>query len=114
MCNDCNSHDHRKCVADESPKTQWAIVELFGHQKIAGQLSEATIGGCSFVRVDVPPAGGNPGFTKMYGNGAIYAINFVSEDVARRAANHYEVRPVQNYELPKLPAGRSESEEDNL
>ena len=87
----------------EQPKIeQWAVVELFGHQKIAGLLTEATIGGCSFVRVDVPENGDSPGFTKLYGNGAIYAISFVTEDIARRAASYYEVKPVQSYELPKL------------
>jgi hypothetical protein len=81
---------------------QWAVVELFGHQKIAGLLTEATIGGCSFVRVDVPENGSSPGFTKLYGNGAIYAISFVTEEIARRAASYYEIKPVQSYELPKL------------
>jgi hypothetical protein len=33
---------------------QWCIVELFGHTKIAGKVSEAQIGGQSFIRVDVP------------------------------------------------------------
>ena len=32
----------------------WCIVELFGHQRIAGKVSEQTIGGGAFVRVDVP------------------------------------------------------------
>lgn len=32
----------------------WCIVELFGHQRIAGLVTEQTIGGCNFVRVDVP------------------------------------------------------------
>ena len=90
-------------MEEEKKQDQWAVVELFGHQKIAGLLTEATIGGCSFVRVDVPAIGDAAGFTKLYGNGAIYAISFVSEDIARRAASYYEVKPVQSYELPKLP-----------
>ncbi len=32
----------------------WCLVELFGHQQIAGWVTEATIGGCALVRVDVP------------------------------------------------------------
>ena len=42
---------------DQQPEKafeQWAIVEIFGHQRIAGKVTEQTIGGCSFVRVDVP------------------------------------------------------------
>lgn len=32
----------------------WCIVESFGHERIAGRVTEQTIGGCSFIRVDVP------------------------------------------------------------
>ena len=32
----------------------WCIVELFGHNQIAGKVTEQAIGGQSFVRVDVP------------------------------------------------------------
>lgn len=54
---------------------QWAVVELFGHQVIAGMVSEQVIGGQGFVRVDVPAVNGSQAFTKFYGAGAIYAIS---------------------------------------
>lgn len=84
---------------------QWAIVELFGHQRIAGRVTEQTIGGCAFVRVDVPECeavGSNPptqAFTKLFGNGAIYGISFVDEATARMAARQLRVRPINAFEL---------------
>ena len=81
---------------------QWAIVELFGHTKVAGLISECTMGGCSFVRVDVPPVEGAQGFTRLLGNGAIYAINFVDEAIARHVAKHIMAKPVQVYEMPQI------------
>jgi hypothetical protein len=87
----------------ESPKfEQWATVELFGHSRIAGLISEQTIGGCSFLRVDVPATDETPAFTKLYGNGAVYAISFVKEEIARAAVKAYRVRPVSEYEIPEL------------
>ncbi len=80
----------------------WAIAELFGHQKIAGRLTEQTIGGCHFIRVDVPAFEDSPAFTKLYTQGAIYGVTFVSEQIARAAAQSYRVAPVNVYELRNL------------
>jgi hypothetical protein len=92
---------------------QWGVVELFGHQKIAGKISEETIGGCSFVRVDVPALPerhvnhyGSPerqgpiaGYTKLFGQGAIYAITFVDEILATGTAAALRVMPIESYTL---------------
>lgn len=72
----------------------WAIVELFGHQKIAGEISDQTIAGVTFLRVDVPEMDGQDGFTRFFGASAIYSITPVSEEVARLAAGRLSVRPV--------------------
>lgn len=87
----------------------WCIVELFGHQRIAGLVTEQTIGGSSFVRVDVPANGDTPEYTRLFGNGAIYAINPVSETVARAAAAQYRSVPVSIYDFPELRALTSQT-----
>ena len=82
----------------------WCIVELFGHQRIAGLVTEESIGGSSFVRVDVPANDDQPAYTRLFGNGAIYAINPVSETIARAAAAQYRSVPISIYEFPELRA----------
>jgi len=81
---------------------QWAIVELFGHQRIAGRVSEQTIGGCSFVRVDVPEIKGNPGYTKLYGNSAIYAVTITDEQTARAAAQYLKPIPMDAWTITNM------------
>ena len=85
---------------------EWAIIELFGHQKMAGHVTNATIGGASFIRVDVPQVGEGqkyiPAFTRFLGASSIYAINPVSETVARAAACSYRSAPVHAYDIPEL------------
>ena len=69
---------------------------------MAGKISEATVGGCQFVRVDVPPDGERSAYTRLLGQGAIYAINIVSEEVARAAASALRIEPVSVYDLGPL------------
>ncbi len=75
------------------------VVELFGHQKISGKVSEQTIGGNGFIRVDVPQTTRRDGFTKFYGGGAIYAMTPVSEQVAKLMAERLQSEPVSEYTL---------------
>lgn len=105
----------------------WGIVELFGHQQIAGRISEATIGGCSFVRVDVPVADeahmDEWRYTRYFGQGAIYALNPTSEAVARIKArscqeppfsyevNHSMVQQEVDRRMKALAAPRGEHQE---
>lgn len=95
---------------------QWCIVELFGHQVIAGRVTEQVVGGSSFIRVDVPETDGQPAFTRFYGNGAIYSFTPVSEQVARLAIKRYTPKPVTIY-IPDLqlpaPAKSNPFDEDD-
>jgi hypothetical protein len=86
------------------PFDHWAIVEIFGHVRLAGRVTEATIGGCAFVRVDVPAVDGEAAYTRLYGQGAIYSITLVTEDTARRAAAQVREQPLTIY-LPPLRLG---------
>lgn len=79
----------------------WAILELFGHVRLGGRVTEATIGGCSFLRVDVPKADGGIAFTRYLGNGAIYSMTPVTEEVARRVGNGSAQAPIKPWEMPR-------------
>ncbi len=78
-----------------------ALVEIYGHQKYAGRVTEQTIGGCNFVRVDIPETPDAKPFTKLFGQGAIFSITPIEEDVARHLAKSYGNPPVAVYELPR-------------
>ena len=78
----------------------FAIVEIMGHQKYAGRVSEQTIGGQAFVRVDVPDVEGQKGFTKLFGGGSIFCITPTTEEIAKAVAKAHAHVPVQPYELP--------------
>jgi hypothetical protein len=77
----------------------WVIVELFGHSQIAGRCSEQNIAGTNMLRIDVPETDKNPPFTRFLGHGAIYAINPVTEEVARSWAKSLQVQPITTWDV---------------
>lgn len=99
------------------PFDHWAVVELFGHTQIAGRVSETTVGGCPFVRVDVPATDSQPAFTRLLGNGAIYSMTICEKEVVYEALKHYRPRPVSSFTFPGLtpPGGIQQSliDDDN-
>jgi len=107
--------------SDSTPFDVWAMVELFGHSKIAGRVSEQVVAGQGFVRVDVPALPADkyhpeqPAMTRLYGPGAIYSITPVSEEIAVRAAQSIRVAPVSIYmTMPQLSAGDDNDPDDDM
>lgn len=65
----------------------WAILELMGHRKIAGRVSEVTVAGTQLIRVDVPGAEETV-VTQYYGGSAIYCMTPCDEAAARETLNY--------------------------
>lgn len=80
---------------------EWAILELLGHRRLAGYLTEQQIGGATFLRIDIPSAEPNTlTATQYYAPSAVYGITPTTEDVARKVAAGSWSAPVQRWELP--------------
>jgi hypothetical protein len=80
----------------------WCIVELMGHNVIAGYVTEQVIGGAAMLWVDVPaiPDETRQAFTKFFAPSAIYGITPTSEEHARTAAEKIRARPVDLWIVP--------------
>jgi hypothetical protein len=83
-------------MTDEKPDTfdAWAIIEIMGHDRYAGRVTEEAIGGCAFVRVDVPGTPEQAAFSKLFGQGAIFSITPCTEQEALRAVERFQSRPL--------------------
>lgn len=80
---------------------QWAILEIMGHQRYAGRVSEETIAGAAFLRIDIPAKKDQPAFTKLFSPASVYAITPCSEELARGVAEQLSQVPISIYELPE-------------
>lgn len=87
----------------EAPETTaytgWAVLELMGHRRLAGYVSEAAQYGTAQIRIDIPTEDGQPPITQFYGGASIYCLTPVTEEAARAVAKHHRPAPVQPYEL---------------
>lgn len=92
----------------------YAVVELFGHQRIAGRVSEQVIAGQGFIRVDVPTIGEMKGFTRLFGPGAIYSIIPTDEEVVQRVLFHIRPRPIEPFYLKSKEEIEEERQEYDL
>lgn len=93
----------------------WGLLELFGHQRLAGALSDMTIGGCHFIRIDVPAVDDVPGYTRFFTNAAIYGMTITTQEVAVGLAARLRAKPVQAYEIagPKALSAEGVGETDD-
>lgn len=79
---------------------QWCVVEIMGHKKFAGRVTEGAFG---LVQIDVPESGPDlPAFTKLFGAAAIYGMTPCTEETARAVARGLRLLAFQTYELPSL------------
>jgi hypothetical protein len=102
-------------MGQDTPTTieGWAIVELFGHNKIAGYITTAIIGTSGMLRCDVPTTEGAPGYTRFYGPGAIYSLTLVTEEVVLLALEELRPPAVTVYIPRHLSPPRNEDNEDD-
>lgn len=85
----------------EEKSELWALVELFGHSRVAGLVTEAEIGGGALIRVEVPAVKGRDPLTKYYNVKAIYGLTPVTKETATRMAESINAAPINSYSLDR-------------
>jgi hypothetical protein len=89
-------------VADETETTfeGWAVLELMGHRRLAGYVTEVELAGKGMLRLDVPGPDDEPAASQLYSPAALYCLTPTTEDVARSLAARNQPEPVHRWELP--------------
>lgn len=90
---------------------QWAIVDVMGHQRYVGRVTEQVIAGQGFVRVDIPKTSEVEAWTKLIGTASIYAITPVDKDIALQMAERAKEKPIEAYQLTAKMIGAASQHE---
>lgn len=80
---------------------EWAIVELMGHRRIAGRVTEQEIAGRAFLRIEIPQADGSEA-TEFYNPASLYGLTPCDEALARVVAREIDRKPVSAYALERI------------
>jgi hypothetical protein len=67
---------------EKKPEEQWGIVELMGHVRIGGKVSEEQKFGVVMGRIDIPQKDGKF-VTQYFGGSSIYRFHPSTEEAAR-------------------------------
>lgn len=86
--------------------TGWAVVELLGRRRYAGQVSEVVQFGVAMGRLDVPETPEGPAQTIFFGGESVYQISPVSEEAARAVCRYSRPEPVKIFELTPPSSSR--------
>lgn len=81
----------------------WMILELMGHRRMAGLVTDVEVAGSRFLRIDVygeDTTTTEPLITQYYSPSAIYCITPTREQLARSLSERYRPAPVARFELP--------------
>ena len=111
------------------PLEMWAIVELMGHRRLAGFVTERDIAGASFLRLDIvgkdtkvdeddgPDVALHGGFeggvTQFYSPQAVYCITPTTQDIAVALGRRSAPAPVSRYELEPAKPRDIDWDDDN-
>lgn len=89
---------------------EWCVVELLGHRRVGGYVTEQTIAGKGFLRIDIPRRDGT--MTTQFANpDSLYCLTPTTEELARAVALENQPEPVHRWELP--PARVSVTPDDH-
>lgn len=92
----------------------WAIVELMGHRRLGANVSERSIAGVVFLRLDIPWRDPDKAIrtTQFYRPDVVYCLTPCTEETARLIASSSEPATAPaRYSLPEATV-RQDDEDD--
>ena len=93
---------------------QYAIVELMGHVRMAGRVTEEELFGGKLGRIDVPRADAEGQYTTVYfGAGSVYRMTPCTREIADHVAKTSQPGPVSPWSLPQLAAPVLDDDNDD-
>jgi hypothetical protein len=89
-------------VTEADVFSQWCVVELLGHRRTGGLVTEVQLAGHGFLRLDIPAVDADglfePARTQFVAPASVYALHPTTQVIATAAARA-TAPPIRRYEL---------------
>lgn len=96
----------------EEPFDQWGILELMGHIRVGGKVTEEQRFGATVGRIDIPTADGV--VTQYFGGSALFRFTPTTELIAREIGAGYDSMPIRPWDFSvQLRQGMADAEDEN-
>ena len=102
-------------TADQTEAEQeYAVIEIFGHRRIAGRVTEVEKYGAKLLRIDIPTNGKfENGFTsQMYGGASLFSVTPCDLATVEKANRPYEPMGRLTYQDLGEPDSDQEMDDD--
>lgn len=76
---------------ESSTEEKWALVELVGYQQFAGKVSDQTVEGRQYVRVEVPETKVHKSFDCKFGIESVHHITYITKAQAEAIIRQREM-----------------------
>jgi len=98
-----DENEIEQTMDDQDDQSVWSIIQLFGHQTLAGKISRAQGLFDGFLLLDVPQVGEYGGFQRILSPDVIFSVQFCTEEEACAAVRRLYLNRLPNWLMqPKI------------
>jgi hypothetical protein len=80
----------------------YAMVELMGHARVVGLVTETKLAGAGFLQVDILDKDGKICFQRFISPQSVYQISPIGKEIALELSGRWDQSRIEVYDLPEL------------
>ena len=86
----------------DSPQPFYAMIELMGHARVVGLVTETKLAGAGFLQVDILDPEGKISFQRYIAPQAVYQISPIGREMAIELCGRWDQSRIESYDVPEL------------
>jgi hypothetical protein len=89
-------------ILESEPQPFYALIELMGHARVVGLVSETKLAGAGFLQVEILDKEGKIAFQRFIAPQAVYQISPIGREMAIELCGRWDQSRIETYDVPEL------------